>query len=231
MSEKKSSNIQFMGEANNLPSHVKQNILQGVAFASRWYQNRPNLTAEQRAAITDILHNLKIYCSADPMREVSLDIASGTIRADKETTKWCKEHPGSFMEGQEQMIESAGGMVTPQIEEPVVMICSDAVLKAQNIAIQSSDDKSVHPLLDLADIVSHEVAHLVDYRIGASDQIDQLMTFETNYTTNPYWDANNEIYARIANFRQNFGIDPTHTYTEEEVFDLRMQYLDEVIKL
>ena len=57
------------------------------------------------------------------------------------------------------------------------------------------------------------------------------MTFETNHSTNPYWDNNQEIYARIANFRQNFQIDPTHTYTEEEVFDLRMRYVDEVIKL
>ena len=105
------------------------------------------------------------------------------------------------------------------------------MFNSNNLAIQSTDEKRIHPLLDLADIVSHEVAHLIDYRIGASDQIDQFMTFETNHSTDSYWDTNKEIYARIANFRQNFGIDPTHTYTEEEVFDLRMRYLDEVIKL
>ena len=231
MSDRTTSNIQFMGQANDLPQSVKQNILQGVAFTSRWYQQRPGLTETQRSAVADILTHLKIYCSADPMKEVAYDIANGTVKADREVTRWCKEHPGNFMENQQQTVEAAGGFVTPQIKDPVVMICSESLLKAQNNALQNPDSKTIQPILDFADIVSHEVAHLVDYRIGASDQIHQLMTFETNYATDPYWDSDKEIYARIANFRQNFNIDPTHVYTEEEVFDLRMQYIDEVIKL
>lgn len=144
MSERHTSNIQFKGEVINLPNHVKQNILEGIAFTSRWYQNRSTLTAEQRAAVTDVLHNLKIYCSADPMKEVSIDIAAGTISAKKEITQWCRDHPGRL-------------------------------IKSQSIAIQSNDDKTLHSLLGLADIVSHEVAHRVDFRISSSTWLSYVV--------------------------------------------------------
>lgn len=231
MAKKATSNIQFMGEANALPDSLKQNILHGVAFTSRWYQNRPGLTDTQRAAVADLLQNLRIYCSADPMTEVANDIVNGTLKADRPFTQWCKEHPGQIMENQEQTLEVAGGYVSPLIKDPVVMICSENLLKAQNIALGNPDSKDIQSLMDFADIVSHELAHLVDFKIGVSDQLDQYMTFETNHATDPYWDNNKEIYARLANFRQNFHIDPTHVYTEEEVFDLRMHYIDEVIQL
>ena len=66
MAKKATSNIQFMGEANALPDSLKQNILHGVAFTSRWYQDRPGLTDTQRAAVADLLQNLRIYCAPTP---------------------------------------------------------------------------------------------------------------------------------------------------------------------